>query len=279
MAVDQNMLVSAGAGISEDQTDGTGSDVIPGHSAIWRDPLPWLDGQPLTRFFVRGVLSGFRRKLISVQGLERISASQAPFILVLNHSQALEVLLLPALLFFARGGKRVHFMADWNFRLIPLVDVFYRCGQVITLTRKPAKPRWLDFIRPWFAEPEGAYEKAARLLREGASVGIFPEGTINRSPRRLLKGYSGAAQLSLETGCPLVPAGIRFPESAMASGRIAELSPMEVRFGTPLVPPVARTTPELDEVREWHATLMSAIASLCGKTWDKQSVRRGREDQ
>lgn len=251
---------------------------LPDRRRIWGGALPFLKGQWLTRFLVKLVFSVFRNKLVSVRGLDHVLNHRGAFILVLNHSQALEVLLVPALLFFARGGKRVHFMADWNYRMIPLVDVFYRCGQVITLTRKPAKPLFLDFMRPWFAEKVAPYERAAELLRGGAAVGIFPEGTINRGREYLLKGYSGAAQLSLSTGCSMVPCGIRFPRLSISCNRIPELSEMELEFGAPLVPPARQDEPSLEAVRGWHSVMMTALAELSGKRWVQTSSRRVQKD-
>jgi len=50
-------------------------------------------------------------------------------VLVLNHSTKLEAVLLPALLMLLRGGHHLHFMADWNYRLIPGLGHFYRSAQ------------------------------------------------------------------------------------------------------------------------------------------------------
>ena len=72
-----------------------------------------------------------------------IAPAQDPFILVLNHNTKLEALLLPAFFLHARQGKALHFIADWNFKLVPGVAGIYRAGDVITLDRKPARPRWL----------------------------------------------------------------------------------------------------------------------------------------
>lgn len=233
----------------------------------------------MTRFLVRLVFSIWGKKLVKVVGLERVAARQDPVILALNHNQALEVLLIPALLFFERGGKRVHFLADWNYRLIPLVDLFYRCGEVVTLTRKPAKPRFLDFMRPWFADKKTAHELTVDLLRRGHSVGVFPEGTINRGRQNLLKGYSGVARLSLETGCPVVPVGIQFPELTQDIKRVPEFSRMSIEFGDPLSPPsqAIRGEPTLEDIRDWHSVVMESIARLCGKQWDKRGARRPQE--
>ncbi len=53
-----------------------------------------------------------------------------------------------------------------------------------------------------------ALEAAAEVLRRGELFGIFPEGTRSRDGY-LYKGRTGAARLSMETGAPIYPVGIR----------------------------------------------------------------------
>jgi 1-acyl-sn-glycerol-3-phosphate acyltransferase len=106
----------------------------------------------------------------------------------------------------------------------------------------------------------------------GGSVGLFPEGTVNRDPRRLLRGRFGAARLSLETGTPVLPVGIRFIGNPSDRDRGNSGLPISIHIGTPLRPPpeqaqAAGGTVSAMTVRAWHGEIMTAIASLCGKTW------------
>lgn len=239
----------------------------------WTRPMPGLRGQWLTQFLTRGTLSTFRRRILKVEGLEHLVVDQDPFILALNHSQKLEAIILPGLCFFLRGGKRVHFLADWNFCLIPGVYLFYLAGQTITLTRKPAKPAFLDIFRPLFTDKVPAFERARQRLDAGDCVGIFPEGTTNRNPDTLLKGFSGAARLSLESGVPVVPAGVRFPNSP-PDQPIAENEPFEIHVGAPMKPGAPKENPSLRQVRDWHHAVMSEIGRLSGKAWDPKHSRK-----
>ncbi|KAF0173346.1 MAG: 1-acyl-sn-glycerol-3-phosphate acyltransferase [Limisphaerales bacterium] len=231
-------------------------------------PMPHKAGRPLARGVIRGLLLAFGGCIVRVRGLERIATEHDPFILALNHSTKLEALFLPAFLLHARGGKALHFIADWNLKLVPGIACIYRAGDVITLDRKPARPRFLNALRPLLTDRVPAFTRAAERLAAGASVGIFPEGTTNRDPRRLLRGFHGAAKLSLQAGVPVVPAGVRFPRHEQAS-RIPELAPMEIEFGAPLVPPAERDLTAA-AVRAWHACVMSEIARLSGKTWSNE---------
>ncbi len=231
-------------------------------------PMPHKVGRPLARGVIRALLLAFGSRIVSVRGLERLAPEHDPFILALNHSTKLEALFLPAFLLHARGGKPLHFIADWNLKLVPGIACIYRAGDVITLDRKPARPRFLNLLRPLLTDREPAFTRAAERLAAGASVGLFPEGTTNRDPHRLLRGFHGAARLSLQVGVPVIPAGVRFPQHPGAS-RIPELATMEIEFGPPLVPPVERDLPPA-AVRAWHARVMSEIARLSGKTWSNE---------
>lgn len=240
-------------------------------------PLPEM--QALDRMLVRGMALISRGRMRGLSGLEHIGPEKDPFILVLNHSSYQEALLVPALLFLLRRGRRIHFLADWHFRMIPGVNLLYRRGGVVTVTRKPARLRVLNGLKPLFADALPPIEQARQHLREGRSVGIFPEGTINRDPLRLLKGRTGAARLSLETGIPIVPAGLRFPTSP-ATGRIREGSIMEMAIGAPLTPPPCPGgAATLAGVRAWHGQIMTAISALSRKSWQFERQDSDENDQ
>ncbi len=53
-----------------------------------------------------------------------------------------------------------------------------------------------------------AYSSAVAAVRAGRLVAVFPEGTLTRDPDLWpMRGKSGAARISLETGAPVVPIG------------------------------------------------------------------------
>ncbi len=221
------------------------------------------------RLVLRALALLASRHVVAIHGLQHIRAGLDPFILAANHSTRRESVMVPALLLLHRGGRIVHFLADWNFRLIPGVGFLYARAQVVTVTRKPAKPRILNALKPLYEHSLPTIERARAHLLGGRSIGIFPEGRINRDPTRLLRGRRGAARLSLETGVPVVPMGIRFPGSDKGlpiSGR----APMELHIGAPLVPPGPRQEPAaMRAVGAWHSVIMAEIARLSGKAWSE----------
>jgi 1-acyl-sn-glycerol-3-phosphate acyltransferase len=244
-------------------------------TAAWEPPHPlailsWpLPEQGLVnRLLVRAFALLARRQVVRLHGIEHVLPDRDPFILAMNHSTRSEVVLVPALLFLRRGGRLIHLLADWNSRLIPGVGLLFRRAEAVTVTRKSARPRLLNILKPLYRHPLPPLEQARAYLLRGRSVGIFPEGTVNRRPGRLLAGRAGAARLSLETGVPVVPLGIRFPDMAGAE-RITERAMMEVQIGAPLRPPPCRSAAVAPrEVRAWHATVMGEISRLSGKAWN-----------
>ena len=80
-----------------------------------------------------------------------------------------------------------------------------------------------------------ALNTGVRLLRHGAVLGIYPEGT--RSPDgRLYRGKTGVARMALEAGVPVIPCVMVNTDKIQPTGRrIPRLRPRPgVRFGKPL---------------------------------------------
>ena len=236
----------------------------PPAGAIMRWPLPVLG--VLDRWLLRAAALLARRQVIAVRGLEHVRAEADPFILALNHSTRIEALLIPALLVLWRDGRLIHFLADWNFRLIPGIGLIYRRAKTITVTRKPARPKVLNTLKPFYEHALPALDRTRALLAAGHSVGIFPEGRVNRDSQRLMPGRKGAAYLSLATGVPVVPVGIRFP--AARDGRpISHRDAMKIDIGAPLSPPSLTPRMALSDLDAWHAVVMTEIGRRSGKLW------------
>ena len=241
-------------------------------SEILKAPMPLTHRSP-TKWLTKLTLLLFGNKVVEVRGLRHINPDMDPFILALNHSQKLEAIYIPALLHFLRKGKLIHFLADWNFCLVPGIWMLYYFGEVIMVARKPARPKFLNVFKPMFVKGQGSFDQALDALESGQSLGVFPEGTTNRQPEVLLKGYSGVAQMSLKTGIPIVPAGIRFPTHSNEHP-ISEYIPFTIEFGDPIHPGPPQKKPALKKVRDSHFEVMSAISKLSGKTWNRQQRKK-----
>lgn len=241
---------------------------------IRRAPLDYLADSRETRFWIRLLLGLFRSRIIELKGLHHIQEPGDPFILAPNHSQRLEALLLPAVLALHRRGKMVHFLTDWLVLLYPLINRIVLLNQPIIVTRKNAKVRWMNRFRRRYENPVSAFDQARECLAQRRPIALFPEGTMNRDRYRLLRGQTGVAQLSLSTGVPVVPVGIRFPRGRSGTP-VRDLEPMIIEFGEPLVPPKLQKIgdPEVNEIRDWHSQIMQAISGLSGKQWTPDNQR------
>lgn len=261
------------------RTDATSRTMAARSAAEWRRPTwPELWHRPLPhlgvgdRALTRAVNFHLLPRFTHIEGLEHVVPAADPFILALNHSTRFEAIAIPALLMFYRQGRRVHFLADWNFQMIPGVGLLYRRSGAIVVTRKSARPRFLNALKPLYQHAEPSMRRARAHLDSGRSVGIFPEGTVNRAPGRLLRGRLGAARLSLEAGVAVVPGGIRITGGEPGRPLI------ELRLAAALQPaPVDPAAISSADVRSWHAIIMTEIARLSGKSWEPlpQEPRHG----
>ncbi len=239
----------------------------PGRAATASSGFQWC---PVTRLSC-GLLVAFARLIgVRVSGAEHIRVAHDPFIFALNHTHKLEALLVPALLAWERGGRQVHFLVDWNVLLVPGLASLIRLNEPIVVNRKPARPAWLNVFRSRLAPATSPYAAARERLRQGCSVGIYPEGTRNPDPGRLLRGLKGAARLSMETGAAVVPAGIRF-----SSGRSGELAPFHLHIGDPIHPYDGEDP--CHEAAAWHEQIMRNIAILSGRHWNSHHPRTHHE--
>lgn len=245
---------------------------LPSTAEIWRRPMPFLP-RWRQRLILRCILTAFGKNVRAVHGIEHLSRENDAFIVALNHSTRIEAVLLPILFAFARQGSLISFLADWNFALIPGLATILRDGEVILLARKDAKPAFLNVFKPLFQKGGSAFDRASRALHAGRSIGVFPEGTTNRHPTRLLKGFDGTARLSLTTGKPVIPVGVRFPGHP-PHRPIQDRAPMELFIGEPLRPPDPAPDPPRSQLRAWHERIMRDISRLSGKEWSTGATRK-----
>jgi len=105
-----------------------------------------------------------------------------------------------------------------------------------------------------------AIETAVRLVREGHTVVMFPEGT--RRTKGLVKKHearprTGAARIALEAGVPLVPAAVA------GTDRLLRLAPLRVAYGSPVDIDDLRGSDDLRHAsQEATDRLMARIAEL-----------------
>jgi 1-acyl-sn-glycerol-3-phosphate acyltransferase len=232
-------------------------------TVLWRRTL-FHFSRASDRLLCRLVVALGRRQITSIYGLENIACDRDPFIAVSNHNHRLDAIILPTTLIFFRDGKTLHFIADWPILTMPLAGQLLRRSGAIISPHKRAKIAAVNRFHDRLTADTSPLEQARERILSGASVGVFPEGTMNRNPQRLLRGNRGAAHLSLTTGAPIVPIGVRFPDHD-PNKPIGDLARMSVHIGSPMTPHNPTARPTREETRHWHETMMAAISRLSGK--------------
>jgi len=209
--------------------------------------------------------------LVAVERPERLAAVSEPAIFALNHSNAFEAVMAPAALVWLRRGRPVHFLADWMYLRLPAVGWLLRQGEPIPVWGKPARWRLGERLRRQNRRVP-IVDACLDRLASGGSLGIFPEGTRNADPRRLLPGRRGLGEVVLRSAAPVVPVGIHFP-AARRLGRAPYFGRLVLVPGEPLDFRAEReAAAEADgparraAARRIVARVMDELACLAGKT-------------
>lgn len=125
---------------------------------------------------------------LRVQGAERIPAAGAA-VLVCNHVSFVDAVVLTA-----ASPRPIRFIMDHRIFAIPVLGALFRLAKAI-----PVAPRSEDA-----ATYERAFDEAARVLREGDLLAVFPEGGITRDGT--LGEFKGGVMKILQAHpAPVVP--------------------------------------------------------------------------
>lgn len=188
------------------------------------------DLTPTQRLAARLVATVFGR-WVWVRGVDRIATAPRPTVFALNHNNAIETILIAAVLTFVRG-RVPGFLVDWMYVHLPVVGWIVRLCEPIPVFSKPARFRLYERLR-LAARRRSPVDGAAAALSAGRDVAVFPEGRRNGSAKRLEAGRPGIGRLVLETGAIVVPIGLRFP-AADRSGKVPLIGRLEVEVGEAL---------------------------------------------
>jgi 1-acyl-sn-glycerol-3-phosphate acyltransferase len=109
-------------------------------------------------------------------------------VIAANHQSMMDIPLL-----VIASPRRIHFLAKDVIHKGPISTRFF-----VELGGYPLRRDGVD---------ARAMHVALRILERGDVVGIYPEGTRNKTPQ-LLTFMGGAAWLAVRTGAPIVPCGM-----------------------------------------------------------------------
>lgn len=211
---------------------------------------PILDGSPAFWMFLKYVLLGPALRLLfrpRVTGLEHVPR-EGGAILAANHVSFLDPLLLPLVV-----PRRVMFLTKVKYIDKPMLRWFLTGAGVIPVaTDDPSAVG-------------GAVTAGVEAVRAGRLVGIFPEGTRSRDGR-LHRGKTGVARIALETGVPVIPAGITGTDLAFPRGaKLPRPHPVQITFGPPITLVRPEGNPDPAQGRIATDQVMAAIGALSGQ--------------
>lgn len=159
-----------------------------------------------SRLWAPGLLHGAGAR-VRVEGLERVDFSR-PHVFVANHQSMIDVCAL-----FRALPVPIRFVIKQELAKVPFVGWYAHAMGMVFIERGHAR------------EAVARLHGVVSLVRDGASLCAFPEGTRSRDGG--VKPFKGGAfQVALLAGVPVVPVAIR------GSGKVLPASGFRVRPGT-----------------------------------------------
>ena len=174
-------------------------------------------------WIVKAILSPILRLLFRpwVEGAEHIPADGAA-ILASNHLSFSDSIFLPLVV-----PRRVTFLAKSDYFTGRGAKGRLKAGFFKGVGQLPVD-------RSGGKASEAALSTGLRVLREGALLGIYPEGT--RSPAgRLYRGKTGVARMAIEAGVPVIPVAMIGTDIIQPTGKVLpKIMRVGIKIGKPL---------------------------------------------
>ena len=139
-------------------------------------------------------------------GIENIP-KEGPVIFAGNHRHAFDPIVV-----MTYTDRTVHYMAKESLFKGLHGKIFESIG-LIKVYRTKSNP--------------AAVIEAEQILKQGGTIGIFPEGTRNRTNEELLKFRHGAVAIAKQANAPIIPFAIKGEYKLFRKGLIIE-------FGKPV---------------------------------------------
>ena len=132
---------------------------------------------------------------------------EGPIIFVGNHKHAFDSVVV-----MANTKRTVHYMAKESLFKGLHGKILESIG-IIKVYRTRSNPT--------------AIIEAQKVLEQGGTIGIFPEGTRNKTSEELLKFRHGAVAIAKKANSPIIPFAIRGEYRIFRKG-------LEIEFGKPV---------------------------------------------
>jgi 1-acyl-sn-glycerol-3-phosphate acyltransferase len=130
--------------------------------------------------------------MLKMDVLRKTALFEGPKIIAPNHPTTVDPIFMLALF-----AEQTHILVTESAFKVPGFGRYLRAaGHVEVVTENG----------------QAAFQTARRLLRDGHTVVIFPEGALSPLDGGYCKPHTGAARLALLSGAPVIPVGIYMPK-------------------------------------------------------------------
>ncbi len=146
---------------------------------------------------------------LKVRGLEHFKPNEN-YVVTYNHNTFLDVPL--SCPFMPSGNVTI---AKKSFAKVPIFGWFYKRGSVL-VDRNSDKSR------------RESFEQMKKVLAAGLHMGIYPEGTRNRSKEPIKKFYDGAFKLAVDSGKKVLPCVMHNTAKALPTDKFFWLMPTKL---------------------------------------------------
>lgn len=205
---------------------------------------------PIGKVIFTGLVYPYIRK---ISGFENIP-KDSNFIIAANHASYLDHLMI-SIVFVNNLNKRIHFLSKKEHFDTWWKKAFHTWADAIPLDRQ--------------AGGKDALRWAVQALKDGKIITIHPEGT-RTTTGKLLRGKSGIAKLTLASGVPVLPVGLKGTFDILPKGKlIPRFKRADMIIGKLMY--FDKYRDKIDDYKTLrHVTnmIMKEIGHLCGQEYD-----------
>jgi 1-acyl-sn-glycerol-3-phosphate acyltransferase len=183
---------------------------------------------------------------VKIEGREKIDFSE-PYIFVFNHQSTLDIAVA-----FRTIPVGIRFIAKKELKNVPFLGWYMRAMGMIFVDRKKSQKAFRSL------------EKATELIRKGANIVSFAEGT--RSPNGKIQGLKkGTFVVAIQAGVPVIPVAIEGTRHVMPKNTF-KLRPhlIRVAFGQPLTTKDLKYEDRADLIKDVRERLVELNLSIGG---------------
>lgn len=210
---------------------------------LWNQKVPLM----VARYIWSPALLWTTRAPLRVEGIEKIDFSK-PHIFVSNHQSTLDIPVA-----FVTLPVPLRFIAKKELLYIPFLGWYMWATGMIFVDRRQTE------------KAKASLRRAGRLIREGASIIAYPEGTRS-DDGSILPFKKGVFIVAIEAGVPIVPVAIEGTRLVMPKNSF-RLRPHEIRVavGSPI--PTEGLSPEEKDrlIERTRKALIELHLSIGGK--------------